>query len=334
MTYKAALIGAGIIASRHAQAIAAMEGLKLAAVADVREERAAELCAGKGAAVYTDYRQMLEKEKPDIAVITLPHYLHLEAVQNTAGAGCHMLLEKPMGMNVRECDRMIEAIERSGVKAMVGHTQHYLAENRAAKALADSGELGRLVAMNDTRHGYYFTPDRPAWFLDKDKSGGGIVMNIGSHCIDRMQWLSGGRIRSIRASLTWYGERGDVEGSGVLYAENEHGVAGTITVSGYNCAPKNEYELLFTGGMIRCQGGGGLFVSRGGAYETVPIDGGDDPFVLQFEDLVTYIETGHEPECSLDYARSVIDVVESAYRSHETGAEQRVGAEAVGQSHE
>lgn len=322
MSYRVAVAGAGNIAKRHVQAVQKTAGFELAAVADINAERASSLVEGTGRPFYTDYKEMIAEEKPDVAIITLPHFLHKEALIYAAEQGCHCLLEKPMALNVAECDEMIDAVNRNGVKVLVGHTQHYLAENLAVKQIIEKGDLGKLVMINDSRHGYFFAAERPDWFLDKAKAGGGILMNLGSHSIDRIQWLSGNRISKVKAVLTHYGDRGDVEGSGLVFMENEQGVAATLSQSGYRGASKNEMELFFTGGMIRSVMGQGVWVSRGGGYEPVDVPPPVEPFVLQLQDLCDYIETGIEPECSLDYARSIVAVVEKAYLSHETGKEQ------------
>jgi predicted dehydrogenase len=321
MTYRVALIGAGSIAERHAEAIPETGRLKLVGVADLRPERAAELAERHDARPYTDYKEMIKKEKPDIAVITLPHFLHKEAVIHCAGQGCHMLLEKPMALNARECDEMIEAVRRSRVKVLVGHTQHYIAENRKAKQLIESGALGRLVMVNDKRHVHYYRDTRPGWFFEKAKAGGGILTNLGSHSIDKIQWLTGSKISKVRAALSHFGPKGDVEGSGLVFMETDGGVPATIAQSGYGGVPQDETEFIFTDGMLKLMTGQSLWVSDGGKYVEVPVEREDKPFVLQFRDLIDCIESGKEPECGMAYARTVVAAIDAVYLSHELGKE-------------
>ncbi|GAA3412447.1 Gfo/Idh/MocA family protein [Paenibacillus hodogayensis] len=319
MGYRTAVIGAGRIANSHLSGVRAIPEFALVAIADVNEERARELGQTDRLNCYADYREMIREEKPDAAIIALPHYLHREAAVFCAEHGCHLMIEKPMAISLNECDEISAAVRRSGVMAMVGHTQHYMAANRTARELVRNGSLGKLVMINDTRHGDYFSADRPDWFFRKELAGGGRMMNLGSHSIDRIQWITDRSINKVKASLTFYGNRGDVEGSGLVYSENEEGVPIMISQSGYKGAPRNELELIFTGGMIRVEGGGALSVSRGGSYERVEVDSGELLFARQYADFLEAIRSGREPECSLDYARGVIAVVESIYRSHECG---------------
>jgi predicted dehydrogenase len=319
MSYRVAVVGGGGIAARHLEAAAGMEELVPVAVAELREERARELAAAYGLRPYTDYRAMLERERPDIAIVTLPHHLHKEAAICAAELGCHVLLEKPMALSTAECDAIMAAVRRSGVTLMVGHTQHYIAENRAAKALIAGGELGEWVMIQDTRHVPYDRPDRPAWFFDKAKAGGGILTNLGSHSIDKIQWLTGSPIVSALASVSYPLGRGDVEGGGVAMLRTASGVPAVMSQSGYPGAPRNETELVFRKGMIKLVTGRSLWISTGGEYRQVEVEPGPEPLALQLRELVASIEEKREPECSPAYSRGVVAVVESLYRSHAEG---------------
>ncbi|MDG0790561.1 Gfo/Idh/MocA family oxidoreductase [Cohnella ginsengisoli] len=163
--YKAAIVGAGAISSLHLQAIEAIDEIEAVAIADIDGERAKQASSMHRIQAYTDYRQMIETEKPDIVAITLPHYLHQEAAIWCARSGCHILLEKPMAIHAHECDEIMSAVYQSQVKLLVGHTQHYFAENRKAKEIIRSGQLGKLVMINDVRHVDYYAETRPNWFF-------------------------------------------------------------------------------------------------------------------------------------------------------------------------
>lgn len=318
MKYKVAVIGAGGIAERHLQAIQDMEALEAVAVADIVRERVEEAASTYHIRGYTDYKTMIEQEKPDIAVITLPHFLHREAALFCAEAGCHIMLEKPMALSVKECEEMIQTAENNGVQMMVGHTQHYIASNRKAKELMAQKDLGSLVMINDTRHVNYYGPNRPQWFLEKEKSGGGIMMNLGSHSIDKIQWITDKRIVKVRSYLSYQGDRGDVEGSGLLLMETADGVPVTVAQSGYKGYTKDETEFIFTNGKIKLRTGSGLWISTGKELEEVAVVPSAAPFVLQYEELIGAIKGERALECDGTYAKGVIHVLEALYRSHET----------------
>lgn len=321
---KVAVLGAGAIAGDHFDAIRAAKGLTACAVADIHSERASEVAGIYGIKAYQDYREMILRERPDIAVIALPHFLHKDSAVFAAANGCHLLLEKPMALSVAECDAIIEAGRRADIRILVGHTQQYITENIMAKSMIQSGNLGKLVMIHDARHVNYFRDERPLWFLEKEKAGGGILANLGTHSIDKIQWLTERPVRKLNASASYYGSRGNVEGSGMIFMELEGGIPAAIVQSGYLGAPKNETEIIFTEGMLKLVTGEGLWISRGGSYEKVENTGNVAPFSLQYADLQRSILNGEDPSCTPEYARNVIAVLEAVYRSAETGTEQQL----------
>ncbi|MCZ8516908.1 Gfo/Idh/MocA family oxidoreductase [Paenibacillus filicis] len=318
---KTAIIGAGKIFDSHLKAIAQLDRLKAVAVADVQGEKAQEAGRRYGLHSYTDYRVMLEKEKPDLVIVALPHWLHKEAAIDCARAGAHMLIEKPMALTVGECDEMIGAARQHRVQLMVGLTQHYIRENRVAKQIVKQGDLGKLVMINDTRHQLYNVESRPEWFFHKAQAGGGILTNLGAHSIDKIQWLLDSPIRKVKAHLSYHVGRGDIEGSGALFLETENHIPATVVQSGYEGVPVNETQLIFTKGMLRLATGKSLWISDQGRYREVEMPEAQDPFKLQLMELIDVIDGVRPLESSGEYAKSINAVLEGIYRSSETGTE-------------
>lgn len=319
---KVAVLGAGAIAGHHFDAIRSTEGFVACAVADIQIEKAVAIAETYGIRAYSDYQELIRQERPDIVVIALPHFLHRETAIFAAEHGCHLMLEKPMALSVAECDDIIEVVNKADIRILIGHTQHYMAENIHAKRILESGELGEIVMINDVRHLNYFQDSRPQWFLEKEKSGGGILANLGTHSIDKIQWLMESSVRKVSASVSHHGKRGNVEGSGMIYLELASGLPATIAQSGYPGATRNETEIIGTAGMLKLVTGDSLWISRGGAYEKVDVPSMDTPFELQYKDLLIAIEAKSETSCPPLYARSVIAALEAVYRSAETGVEQ------------
>ncbi|MNN35691.1 putative 4,5-dihydroxyphthalate dehydrogenase [compost metagenome] len=227
-----------------------------------------------------------------------------------------------MALNVKECDEIIEAASSAGVTVLVGHTQHYLPANIQAKKLIEGRELGELIAIQDTRHLHYYKDDRPGWFFEKAKSGGGIMMNLGAHSIDKIQFITGSRVARVHAALSYFGPRGDVEGSGMVFMQTTSGLSATVVQSGYEGVSGDITDLIFTQGMARLISGKGLWISRNGQYEQSALEEQEDPFILQFRDLLEGIRTGLEPDSSGIYARTVIAAIEAIYASDAQGGEQ------------
>ncbi|MDG0813608.1 Gfo/Idh/MocA family protein [Cohnella rhizosphaerae] len=322
MTFNAALIGAGAIGAAHLEAMAAMEGIAAVALSDVSPERGERSAQRFGVKAYADYRVMIDEVRPEIAIIALPHFLHKEASLYCLDRGCHLLIEKPMAISAVECDEILASAERNGRIVFVGHTQQFLAANLLAKQLIRSKELGKLIMINDVRHSPYFTPQRPAWFLEPAKSGGGIVANLGAHAIDKIQWLTDSRIVNVRAALSYEAEGyPDVEGSAAIFLTTSSGVPCTVNLSGYAGDTREETELVFTYGMLKIVSHRSVWLSQGGLYREATPDNSVDPFRLQFEDLLACIRDGEQPYCSGAYGRSVVRVIEAVYKSQRSGAE-------------
>lgn len=108
------IIGLGTVSRTHRKALALMDDVELVAVADVKPEKKEEL--PEGVHFYEDYKEMLDKEKPDAAHICLPHYLHLEAATECAKRGINILCEKPSNMNGEQLRQMPETGRQYHVK--------------------------------------------------------------------------------------------------------------------------------------------------------------------------------------------------------------------------
>lgn len=322
--YRAVVAGAGKIADIHLRTMMENDKTVLAAIADTDGQKAAAAAAKYGIRPYADFRHMVVQERPDLVVIALPHHLHKEAAIWCLEQGCHVLLEKPMALNARECAEINEAARRAGVVLAVGHMQHYSAEFVKAKAIIGSGSLGQLTAIHSRRYGFYFDEQRPAWFLDKARSGGGVVINIGSHVIDRIQWLTDSRIVSVKAELTFGGARGDVEGGASLLLRTAQAVAATVSICGYPVPVKDEMELLFTGGSLKIEPSKGLWLGGARGYEPVELEQQPGPFSAQWSAVLNAVEHGEAVSISGAYSQTVAEVVDAAYRSHETRAEREV----------
>ncbi|OUS70445.1 hypothetical protein B1748_28550 [Paenibacillus sp. MY03] len=331
MTYRVALAGCGGIAGKHLDALKHMNEtggrVEAVAAADLDNGRLQAASERYGSLLkhYADYKEMIKTERPDVVIITLPHYLHAEAACFAAQEGCHVLLEKPMALNAEECRRIMEQAQLSCVTILVGHTQRYLAHNLHARRLIREGGLGQLFMVHDVRHADYFAESRPDWFLRKSLSGGGVAFNLGSHSVDKLVWLADSPVASVTANMTYHGNRGDVEGSLMAYLRLQNGVTATVVQSGYKGASANYTELLFTNGSLRLETGQALYKSNGGVYELLETPSDSEPFILQLEDLLSTIETGASLSCTVEEAAHIVEVLEGIYRSHRSGQEERIG---------
>lgn len=321
------IIGAGAVAVLHAEGAAVLDGIKMTAVCDLQADVAAKVAQPWGAAVYTDYLQMLGDGVVDAVVINTPHSLHKEMVVAAAGHGVHVLVEKPMATSLADCAAMEEACARANVVMVVGLIQHFMAEKLALQEALASGRLGKVLLVHDYRSTDYRPGSRAGWFFDRAISGGGAFINIGAHCLDRSMWVGGApAVRVTAATLNRFGAPVETDGSMELQLAN--GVQVRITI--VSDAPRRVDEML-----VVCENGTVIVDSRSGTF--VEIDGnltqvhaftGDDiqnAFTAQLKDFAAAV-AGAAPAVSGQHAKHVVEVVLAAYAAAESGKPVQLGS--------
>ena len=320
------MIGTGIIAGAHLNAITASQDFSLAAVADINEEKAKEISNRWGVPYYLDYKEMCEKEDIDAVIINLPHFLHCEASVFCLERGIHVLCEKPMANTVEECDCMIAASKKSGAKLAIGHLQRFGKMDIAVKNMIDQGNLGKLIMVNQMRNEFYFSPNRPRWFLDKKLSGGGIVMNYGAHALDKLCSQLGAQISDIEACCGNVYNEYDVEGHAQIYLKVGE-IPCSITFNGYETCYANDTTYLFTHGAIRITNGNKMEIcdkESGGVFRDFKITSQyPDMFVYQLSEFYKLIKGEESLSPDGEYGRKIVAAIQEIYRKSNLSLERR-----------
>ncbi|WP_309128206.1 Gfo/Idh/MocA family oxidoreductase [Microbacterium sp.] len=316
------LIGAGAVAPFHITAATVLDGLEMVAVCDIDEKAARRAVSGRSAAIFTDHRAMLDAGVVDAVIVNTPHALHLPMTLDAAAAGVHVMVEKPMATTLEDCDRLVEACAEAGVSLTVGHIQHFMPDKLAARRIIDSGELGAVRMIRDNRSTDYRPGTRSDWFFSPAVAGGGALMNIGGHCLDRSLWLGGGRAIEVLASaVNRFGS--PVETDGGMLVRLDNGVGVTIAVISDPATRGDSMTLVCDGGVIELDPRRGATVHVDGRTREVHTADDDDiqrAFTAQLADFAAVVG-GAEPAVPLAHARHVVEVVLAAYRSaHERAA--------------
>jgi phthalate 4,5-cis-dihydrodiol dehydrogenase len=160
----------------------------------------------------------------DVIYIATPPELHREQVEMAASYGKHIVVEKPMALTLEDCDAMVAAADRYGVKLLAGHTHSFDAPIRKMREIITSGEIGNLAMIN-TWNFNEFNP-RP-WPTAELKTTFGPILNQAPHQIDIVRQLAGGMVKSVRAQTIWDGLRG-CEGGWTCFLEFENRVPATL----------------------------------------------------------------------------------------------------------
>ena len=137
--------------------------------------------------VYESVDEMLESDILDGVSICTPPSSHAELVEECAQKGLHVLCEKPFALSVTQAESMVRAAQKNNIILAVGYTLRFFKNMALAKNLLSQGKLGELRSIASV---YSVDPPKRSWAYDRKISGGGIIMDIGSHVIDLHNWLA------------------------------------------------------------------------------------------------------------------------------------------------
>jgi len=218
------LIGSGFVSTIHAESLRAYPQGQMRAVASPSVGNAKAFADRFGIPHhFTDYRAMLAMPEIDMVVVGAPNDLHCQIAVDVAAAGKHIVMEKPLCLNLAEADRMIDACRRAGVKLMYAEELCFAPKYARLKQLLDRGALGRptLVKQSEKHDGPHADH-----FWDVERSGGGVTMDMGCHAIEFFRWMLGRpKIKSVYAQMSTsvHGERTRGEDNAILILEFEGG---------------------------------------------------------------------------------------------------------------
>ncbi len=183
------LIGCGLIAASHAEAIRAIDGAVLAGACDSNPEAASRIAAEYGCPAFGDAAEMLDRVKPDIAVICVPTFVHGEYVKLCAGRKVHVLCEKPLERTVEACASLLESVKSAGIVFMTAQVVRFWSGYVEIKEMYDRGELGEVYMMHlrrvSSRAGQY-----GQWLFNPDL-GGGAMHDMLVHDVDFLRYFAG-----------------------------------------------------------------------------------------------------------------------------------------------
>ncbi|MBA8792801.1 putative dehydrogenase [Friedmanniella endophytica] len=295
---KVGLIGAGGIANAHAKGYQQhADVITVAAVADVSEEAAQRRAEELGATPYTDYRTMISEAELDAVDICLPHHLHADAIVAAAGAGLHILCEKPLCLTPEEARRVQAAIREAGVTLMCGHNQLFMPAVAKAKELLEQGVLGKVYEVRTTDSFYNnFDPENMGWRAHASTSGGGELIDTGYHPSYLMLHLAGGSPVEATAMLSTHRLTFmEGEDSAQVLIRFDNGVVGQLMTS-WAYVPSANTERFSAVGEL------GSLHSDGTTLSYRLHDGTTESFTFDPVETIP-AEIGHFGRCLLDGVR-------------------------------
>ncbi len=341
-TVRVGIVGAGFVAELHAESFARIPNAEVTAVASRTEERARAFAERFHIPrVFPSYEELVRSPDVDMITVACPNDLHAPVTIAAARAGKHVVCEKPLCMNLDEADQMIEACRAAGVKLMYAEELCFAPKYVRAKTLVQEGALGDVYMV---RQGECHYGPHSDWFWDVDRSGGGVLMDMGCHSIEFARWIYDYRpVETVYASLGRYvhrertrGEDNSIcilrfEGGPIAIAENSWARTGGID----DFAELYGSKGLTIANLIR---GNALLtysdVGYGYAVEKAPQTKGwtftsfeemwNYGFPQEMQHFVDCVAEDKQPRITGENGRAVLEIICAAYESARTGREVRL----------
>lgn len=344
-----AIVGCGMIARFHARALSEIPEARLVALVSRKPDSATALARAMKLPCdcYTDLDPVLARSDVHVIIVTTPSGAHLEPAVAAAGAGKHVVVEKPLEITLDRCDRIIEACHRSNVELCTIFPSRFGDANCALKSAVGSGRFGRLTLGETTckwwrPQSYY---DEGGWKGTRALDGGGALMNQAIHNVDLLLWLMGPVTHVTGFTDTLAHQRIEVEDTAVACLRFANGALGVIeaTTSVHPGLPKTvaihgdrgtviieQDDILrwdFTPATDEDRAIQQRFAQKTGAS-----GGSSNPAAIshtgharQLRDFVHAILNGTTPSVDGREGRRAVEVILAIYRSAGSGETVRLG---------
>jgi UDP-N-acetyl-2-amino-2-deoxyglucuronate dehydrogenase len=335
------VIGCGMIAHFHARAIADTRGAKLTACFDNIPAAADRLAQETGCKAYYDLDKMLADPAVDVVTIGTPSGAHMEPAVAAARAGKHVIVEKPLEITLRRCDRIIDECRKAGVVLSAIFPSRFHESGREMKRAIEQGRFGKLT-LGDAIVKWYRSQqyyDSGAWRGSWELDGGGALMNQAIHTVDLLTWLMG-PVADVQARTALLAhERIAVEDVAMATLRFANGALGIIEATtavypGYlkrielhgsaGSAVMEEEDLVkwdFAKKIARDKAVEEMMSRRistgGGAADPKAI--GHHGHARQFQDVLSAIKKGTTPQVDGAEGRRSVEIILAIYKSAETG---------------
>jgi predicted dehydrogenase len=318
------IVGAGNIARRyHMRGYLTSGKAEIAAVTDAIPEVAATAAEQYGIPkVYDSYESLLADGDIDAISVCVPNRFHAPITIAAVEAGKHVLLEKPVAMNLEEAYAMREAARKHNAIVMVEYPLRFDSGYRKAKQLIDEGHLGQIVLVKGTWcHGGPEMYTAGKWFFSKEMAGGGSLIDLAVHKLDIIRWLAG-EIVDVTGYCATLTKSIEVEDNGVMALRFASGALGLVDASWSVRSVQVRTEIYGTKGRLVIQDSPVTSIE---AYFADALNGklvlnhqkdtgDDDPHVKCVRYFVDCVAEGKQPEtATLDDGIAALEAVAKVY---------------------
>jgi len=309
---KVGMIGTGGISHWHARQLKELEDVEIVAICDVSDVSREKIIEAYQLSVseYTNYQELLEHESLDAVVICTPHTQHFRQAMDALESGCHVLIEKPMATSLLEAEELIEASKRLDKVLQVSYQRHTDPEFIYIKNAIENGEIGKLTSITANLYQEWRQLTEGSWRQKPELSGGGMLMDSGSHIIDVLLWTTG--LKPVEVTTQMSKQGAPVEIDSFTSIKFEEGAIAGVNILGY--APCWHETYVF------CGETGGIFYDNG----KITIRRlGEDPITPELpkketnqdKSFIDAILGRHEVLVPGTFAREVVKLTEMIYEA-------------------
>ena len=319
-----AIVGCGLIGQKRAEGIARL-GHRTVLAVDRAEDRAVGLAELFGARPATDFRAATEAADIDAVVVATPHAELSRIATACLKAGKHVLVEKPAGRNLAEVAAVATAADKANRIVKVGYSHRFHPAMRKARKIVDRGELGPLMFIRG-RYGHGGRPGyEKEWRFERAISGGGELVDQGSHLIDLAQWFLG-EFTGVTAALRTFFWDAEVEANAFLMLSTPAGQIAWLHASWTEWRNLFSLEIYGRDGKLQIEGLGGSYgVESLTLYRMLPGMGPPEttrweyPFAdrswdAETAEFIAAIEEGRRPIGDVAEAMATMSVIERIYQ--------------------
>lgn len=337
---KVALLGAGFIADIHVESYHRFVPEAEVVAVFTRKPERAEAFARKHqiARWFSDLDAAISESDCDVVDVCLPNFLHHRAVVAAARAGKHIIIEKPLAMNLEEADEMIAVCRAANRKLMYAEELCFAPKYERVRKLVNEGAVGKIYQMRQCEK---HSGPHSDWFYDINQSGGGAVMDMGCHGLAWFRWMLGGRpkVISVQAHMQnglIHAGRTRAEENSIVTVEFESGAIGVAENSwAKHGGMDDRVEVYGTGGVIYAdlfignsaltysEAGYGYAMEKAGSTKGWSFTVFEEAFNQGYpQELKHFIECVREdkiPFVTADDGRAVLEIMMAAYQSARIG---------------
>lgn len=334
------LIGCGRISTNHMKA-AVNNQLEIVGVCDILPQKMEEILKkhelehDASIQQYTDYKELIQMEKPELVSIATESGNHAEIALYCIENGVHVIIEKPMAMSIEDADKIIDLARQKNVKVSACHQNRFNIAVQELRAAIEAGRFGKIshgsvhVRWNRNQGYYDQAPWRGTWAQD-----GGALMNQCIHGIDLLRWMMGDEVEEVYgATRQQFHDYLEAEDVGMAVVKFKNGAIGTIEGT-TNVYPKNLEETLYIFGEKGTVKIGGTSTNnidvwdfadeteedeKNKGLEEVTSNVYGNGHTSLFADVIDAIKNDRKPYVDAVAGRNALEMILSIYKSQKTG---------------